>query len=449
MSLAGRNLLSRSAFRHTIILCGIVIFVLLISGFMLNLTIQSQVQTEIDDLLELSYKEFVDDNVAATDLLAWIAELSEDGGYYNFAYQGPNNFVAGGVFPEIFDVSGFQTVIASDLFESTFISEFSVILEEVDGIDQDKWRVFVGTFDGGKIAMFEPIENVEDALKLVTTFITYVGSVLVILILLTGGFLAKRQQNRIDIIDSGLRRIGRGNLEAKIAPKLLRDDLDHIMLGIDDTAQQLSNSMSQLRLFTQNAAHELNTPLARLRATLDQLPENIQKDAALEEADTIIRTLSGVQRIARLSHRPDLAAFADIDLLDVSELMRDLYFDVIEERGQSFELVCGSTQVIRGDFQLIAQLASNLVENGMRHAGENAIIALSVEGRTLTISDNGKGMSQSLSKDAFVPFERDAGAGGSGLGLALVKAVADYHSAEVLLNQENGFAISVRFPKPR
>lgn len=434
--------------RYTLILCALVISILVIAGLILNWTLRNEVQSEVDENLEATYDQFLNDNVSSDDLLEWFFQLSEEDGFFNFAYQDRFGNVVGGIAPDIFEIDGFDTVISNDLFDGTFVSDFTVLFEHEDVIDDDKWRVLVGDLDGGRIVIFEPIENIEDALALVTTFLTYVGAALVVATLIAGGILASRQQQRIDKIETGLARIGQGDLSQTLAPQQLHDDLDQIMAGIDDAAVQLNSSMSQLRLFTQNAAHELNTPLARLRAQLDQLDESPEKNAALAEADTVIRTLAGVQRIARLSHRANVKSFADVDLGEIANLMRDLYADVAEENGQSLVVEMEDPATVQGDFQLIAQMASNLIENAMRHAGEKAKITIRADQSTLHFSDTGKGLTAAEAANVFAPFERDQSAGGSGLGLALVKAVADYHRANITNDSTNGFTIRVAFPTP-
>ena len=449
MFLVGRSFLSRSAIRYTLILCILVIFVLVASGIVLNWTLQAQVKAEVDEMLVDTYDEFIRADVTTDELVSWFFQLAEEDGFFNFAYQDQFGNIIGGVSPEIFTQDGFATVISDELFDPSFVRNFTVLFAQEDIIDEDKWRIFVGDLDGGRIVIFEPVENVEDALALFAIFLTYVGLALIVVTMTAGGVLAFQQQKRIDQIEARLARVGRGDLTNAKLPAVLRDDLDHIMAGIEDAAAQLDNSITQLRLFTQNAAHELNTPLARLRAQLEQLAESDQKDVALSEADTVIRTLAGVQRIARLSHRPSAESLSIVDLGEVAELMRDLYADVIEENGQQCDILILDSKPVLGDFQLLSQMASNLVENAIRHAGNNAIISIIIKDRQLIVGDTGKGLSDAAVVTAFKPFQRDASAGGSGLGLALVKAIADYHSAVLTTVQENGFSIHVTFPDPK
>ena len=446
MFLAGRSILSRSAIRYTLILCVLVVSVLVVSGVILNWTLRREVLAGVDDELVDTFKELIHDGVTEDMLKTWFFQLAEEDGHLDFAYRDKSGKIFGGVAPALFEQDGFATVISDKLFDRSFVNEFTLLFAQEDIIDEEKWRIFVGDLDGGRIVLFEPIENIEDALELLTTFLIYVGVALVTTTLTAGGVLAFQQQKRIDQIEARLARVGRGDLNKAQVPAILRDDLDHIMAGIEDAAAQLDNSVKHLRLFTQNAAHELNTPLARLKLQLEQLAPSDHKDAALADADAVIRTLAGVQRIARLSHRPSTENLSTVDLDDIADLMRDLYADAIEDAGQNFEIHISDPQPVQGDFQLLAQMASNLIENAMRYGGDAATISILLRGRQLTISDTGTGLSDKEAVAAFEPFRKNDTAGGSGLGLALVKAIADYHGAEITSSQGSGFSVHVTFP---
>lgn len=296
------------------------------------------------------------------------------------------------------------------------------------------------------MAVFEPISGIEDALDLIPRVVLTVGAALVATTLLAGAVMAWRQQARLDRVSAGIARIGRGDLSHPMAPPQVRDDLDEIMVGIDAAAAQLDGSISRLRLFSQNVAHELRTPLARLRATLEDAPGT--PDAALERTDEVIRTLDAVQRIARLSHQPDPGTLSPVALADVVALAEELFAEVAAENDQSLQTVLEDPATVPGDFQLLAQMLSNLVENAIRYAGPGARITVQARGHCLSVRDTGPGIA--TDEDLTEPFARAAHARsgeGSGLGLALVKTIARYHGAALTLTSDGGLEARVSFPQ--
>lgn len=434
--------------RNALALSGLFIIVLALCGLWMIAQIRAEVRDEIDAQLRLAHGDLA--MASLDELRLWFRD-EEEFAYYAEAYRGTDGTVLGPLRPEIFDQPGFQSLAAPDLFQPRFLSAFDRIAEEIsafegpqDAFDIETWRVFVGpAAGGGQLAVFEPISGVEDALALIPRVMMVVGAALVATTLVAGAVMARLQQARLDRIRAGIARIGQGDLGHPMAPARLRDDLDEIMKGIDDAAAELDGSIARLRLFSQNVAHELRTPLARLRATLEQAPGT--PDAALERTDEVIRILDAVHRIARLSHRPDPGTLTPVALADVVALTDDLFAAVAADAGQSLHVDLQAPAVVQGDFQLLAQMLSNLVENAIRYAGPGARITLRARGRALSVCDTGPGLS--AQQDLTEPFARNTQSGeGAGLGLALVKTIARYHGATLTLSSTRGLEVQVSFP---
>lgn len=447
----GVNLLRRSAMRNALALSGLFIIVLALCGLWMLAQISNEVRDDIDAQLAFMHSDFVKTGPRAKEIASWF-EDDEELVLYSEAYRSASGEVFGTLRPEIFDRAGYSTLSTPELFAPRFLNAYARVMEEFaafedpldHSVDFDTWRVYVAPFDGGELAMFEPISGVEDALGLIPRVVLTVGAALVATTLLAGAVMAWRQQARLDRIRDGITRIGRGDLNHRMAPARARDDIDEIMQGIDAAAAELDGSISRLRLFSQNVAHELRTPLARLRATLEDSPGT--PEAALERTDDVIRTLEAVQRIARLSHQPDPGTLSPVALGDVAALAADLFGEVATENGQILQVVQDDPATVQGDFQLLAQMLSNLVENAIRYAGDGARITIHAHGRSLSVRDTGPGITGG--DDLTEPFARAAEARskeGSGLGLALVKTIARHHGADLVLTSDNGLKAQVSF----
>lgn len=443
------DLFRRSAMRNALTLSGLFIVVLALCGIWMVSQIRSQVRDDIDERLLLYHQDLV--NVTPDEMVQWF-QGQDDPIMFSESYRTADGQVVGDLRPEIFDRNGFQTVSATDLFQPRLLNQFERIsielaeeFAEAETFGLEAWRVYVGPADIGQLAVFEPISGVEQALSLVPRAVMTVGVALVMTTLLSGAFMAWRQQARLDQVREGIARIGRGDLSHPMRPASVRDDLDEIMLGIDSAALELNNSITRLRLFSQNVAHELRTPLARLRAALEDSPGT--PEAALERTDEVIRTLDAVQRIARLSHQPDPGTLSQVSLRDVVVLADELFAEVATEHSQRLEIETNAPATVNGDFQLLAQMLSNLVENAIRYAGPGASITIRADGPQLSVRDTGPGIGSE--QDMTEPFARSAEARtgeGTGLGLALVKAIAHYHGAELKLESENGLFALITFP---
>lgn len=459
MSLAARGILRMSAMRNALMLSGLFVIVLVACGIWLVAQIRYEVRRDIDTDLLQSYRELFESGLTREELLGWFETAEDEFILASEGFMDRSGTLYGPLQSTVFTSPGFRTLSAGDLFQPEMLADLRALAREAGEIDflpgdtGGDWRVYVGPLVGGQVALFDPITGVEDALALIPRIVLTVCAALVLTTLVAGYLLARRQQNRLDVIHAAISRIGRGDLGQQIAPGAARDDLDEIMQGIDDAAENLGQSIGRMRLFSQNMAHELRTPLARLRAALESTPDSRQTQEALDRTDEVIRTLDAVQRIARLSHKPDPGSFRSVDLAEVAALTEDLFAEVADANGQTLEITCDGAGTVLGDFQLIAQMVSNLVENALRYAGSGAVIRVAAAGRKLQVSDTGPGLPPDQIDRLFEPFERqhgeqDHGAGqGTGLGLALVRTIAEYHGASLTCRSQAGLGFDIDFPK--
>lgn len=444
----GTSIWRQSATRLALIMAGFLILCMILLGLYLQYDITAATRDYIDEGL----KDFAqEDDISSSQ----IETLLEEPEYFALsqAFRTDQGRIHGAVRPEVFDQPGLQTLTQDALFDAQVLT--AIVFPDLDDaflIEDlpERWRVLVTPYEQGHMAYFEPLDAPEEIVAIARQLLLIMGTVLIAVTLATGLVLGLRQQRRIDRIHNAISALADGDFSKRIAVQQPTDDLDSVGQGIDRAAERLETTFGQMRHFSQAVAHELRTPMARLRSQIETLPPSPQADEALEQSDGIIRIFESISRIARLSDGRAASVLEQVDLRDTALLMEDLYADVAAENGQSLQLALYPTQLVCADGQMLAQLTSNLVENALRHAGTGAEIVLTVTGRALTVSDTGKGVAPENQERMFTPFEQlgDRRAG-TGLGLALVKAIATHLDAklEVCGALGQGLSVTIRFPE--
>lgn len=313
----------------------------------------------------------------------------------------------------------------------------------------DAWRVLV-TIDneGTPVMVGVPIEETADAQELQAQILWITASIVVgatLAIGLWAGFLAQRRLIRIN---KTLGQLAAGDLAARTGNKRSKDDLDDIAQNLDQTAAELERLVSQTRHFSASIAHDLRTPLARLRAQLEMLPEGEERGAALEEASRLSEIFDTIMRVARIEAGHGQDGFETVALDALAQDMVETFGPVVEDGGKTLVLDVSAPATIQADRTMLVQALANLIQNALVHGGDQ--ITLFVHGPKLGVADNGMGVDPAQYDDIIKPMVRlDAArsTSGSGLGLALVRAVADRHGAQLELgeNDPQGLRVTVNF----
>jgi signal transduction histidine kinase len=219
--------------------------------------------------------------------------------------------------------------------------------------------------------------------------------------------------------------------------------------------------MEGLRQVTNDIAHDLRTPLTRLRQRLETARLKARTvedytsilDSTLGDTDQILRTFGAMLRIAQIEAGTARSRFTDVDLSDVLRAIVDLYAAFAEDQKQELSGQIVEGVRVHGDRELLTQMLVNLVENALRHSPAGTRIAVRLErpdGAILcTIADNGPGIPKDEHDKVFRRFYRldsSRATPGSGLGLSLVAAIAELHGIAVILGDNHpGLAVTLRF----
>jgi signal transduction histidine kinase len=233
---------------------------------------------------------------------------------------------------------------------------------------------------------------------------------------------------------------------------------------------RLAALMAQVRQVSDDIAHDLRTPLARLRQRLELARRKAQTvdeyenavDGAIEATDAIIATFASLLRIAEVEAGTRRAGFVVVDLSRIAEAIVDAYGPVAEDRGQHLSGQILPGVVAFGERELLGQLLANLIDNALKHTpqGTRVILRLrrSEQGTPeIDVIDNGLGISPEMRDQVFKRFvrlDKSRTTAGSGLGLSLVAAIADLHDAAITLadafpkQSRPGLSVTLTFPAP-
>jgi signal transduction histidine kinase len=279
--------------------------------------------------------------------------------------------------------------------------------------------------------------------------------------LVNGAFISFVMLARVEALSNVSREIVNGDLERRIPLRGSNDEFDHLAVSLNAMFDRIQGLMDGLRQVSTDIAHDLRTPLTRLRQRIETAVRKADDvtslrsafQATLKDVDSILDTFSALLRIAQLETSERRAQFTDVDLTDLLRTAVELYAPMAEEKEQSIIEKIGDGLVIRGDRELLLQLFANVLENAVRHSPQGALIEVGgrpvTNGTMVSICDNGPGIPEEMRAKVFQRFfrlESSRTTPGNGLGLSLVKAIASLHNISVeLFSNEPGLIVQVRF----
>ena len=285
---------------------------------------------------------------------------------------------------------------------------------------------------------------------------------------LVAGFAASRVAlKRIETINVAARSIMAGDMSRRISVTGAEDEFDALATNLNAMLERIEALMSGLREVSDNIAHDLKTPLTRLRnsaeAALRETGEEAYREGlehTIEKADELIKTFNSLLLVARLEAG---ALEGNAERFDIGRVVRDvaeLYEPVAEERGMQLAVNVGSGPQFTGNRQLIVQAVVNLIENAIKYSGKSGAVtdgAISIDlvdragGVEIAVADNGPGIAPEDRERVlkrFVRLEKSRTEPGTGLGLSLVQAVARLHGGGVRL-EDNGPGLRVVLTLPK
>lgn len=267
---------------------------------------------------------------------------------------------------------------------------------------------------------------------------------------------------RLAVVSKSAHAIMDGNLKNRIPLTGANDDFDRLSQTLNDMLDRIQGLMDNLEQVTDDIAHDLRTPLGRLRQGLERARAEARTpqaygeaiDRAITEADGLLATFTALLRIAQIEAGARHSAFRSTDLSEVMRSVAEAYEPSAEERSQHIALDIEPCVEIPGDRDLLTQAFANLIENALLHTPAGTQITLTLArgtaGVVAAVSDNGPGVADDERERIFRRFyrlEASRTTPGTGLGLSLVAAVARLHGATIEASDARpGLRISLTFP---
>jgi signal transduction histidine kinase len=280
---------------------------------------------------------------------------------------------------------------------------------------------------------------------------------------LAGGVVTSgRLLRRIESVSETSRNIIDGDLQRRVPVTKTADEFDHLAGSINAMLDRIQSLMDGLRQVTTDIAHDMRTPLTRLRQRLETAQHSPLNAAQLRdmlaatvvEIDAILEVFGALLRIAQIDSGARRAAFRVVPLGDVLHTALELYRPAVEEKIQTLDEAVGANLMVLGDRDLLLQLFANLLENAVRHSPAGARLGLTALQTAATIdvsvTDDGPGIpSEQRARvlQRFYRLETSRTTPGSGLGLSLSLAIVNLHEATLTLaDNRPGLRVTVSLP---
>ncbi len=274
-----------------------------------------------------------------------------------------------------------------------------------------------------------------------------------ILAIAVGAFLSLRMNSRLTRAQSVLSDFQKGKLHRRLELTRARDDFDRLAEAVNVMLDDLEHAINELHHVGNNIAHDLRTPLSRVRGHLERLQHLLTGqqtplellDRAVLGLDQTFALTTALLRIAQIETGRARASFSSVDLGAVMRDAVELYEPLAEAKGVALDIDLAERNVVEGDRDLLLEAFANLVDNAIKFTPEGGRIRVAIENAaerpTIIVQDNGPGISQEQRAEVFKRFYRGAQSrhiSGAGLGLPLVAAIVKLH----------GFSIDIADAKP-
>lgn len=315
--------------------------------------------------------------------------------------------------------------------------------------------------DGSHLLVARKADDRKLLNKKIRISIFWAAGAFLILAAAAGLSTSRRSVARIEEIISTSRDIVRTGLRERIPRRGTGDEWDALAENLNFMLDRIEDLVAASRRVSDNVAHDLRTPLTRIRGRLERAyGQRLDADHyraligdVIAQLDEILRIFSSLLRIAHIERRDRTAGFRSINLTEIACEVLELFDPAAEENGVTLRLAKSDAVNVVGDRDLLFDAISNLVDNAVKHGGRGEVtVTLANRDDTsfLSVADRGPGIPVAERKQVlrrFYRLERSRNSPGNGLGLSLVAAVASLHSARLdIVDNSPGVRIELHFP---
>ena len=311
-------------------------------------------------------------------------------------------------------------------------------------------------------------KDIDDLRGFAAKINTAIGLVLLMIFVLAGVvtvYTSRRTVGRIESINAISRSIMQSDLGKRIPLRGTRDEWDRLAQNLNLMLDRIETLMGEVKQATDNVAHDLRTPLTRMRGRLEKASgrsRDGENDQALigdtiAELDRVLTMFASLTRISQIEAKDRTAVFRTVNLADIAGEVVELFDAAAEHERVTLTASGDPTAFVTGDRDLLFDAVANLVDNAIKHGREAGRVSVDVRrgdngGATIAVADDGPGIPDHERQHVlkrFYRLERSRRAPGNGLGLSLVAAVAHLHGADIeMADNAPGLTFRLRFPRP-
>lgn len=317
-----------------------------------------------------------------------------------------------------------------------------------DGSSQDSQAIATNsTLPGGYILLVgRRMDNIRHVHEIIIDVLYICFGIMFLLAAAGGMLLSYTIYRRIDVINQAFRRVAAGELQTRVKVLGTGDEFDHLAMHLNRTLARICELIDGVRDISYNVAHDLRTPLNRLRnrteillqseASREQMQEVAR--ASLVDIDGLVATFNAILRIAQAEIGTGTDLFTPFSLSDIAADVAELYRPVAEEKHQHFTTDITPGVMVNGDRHLLTQAIANILDNAIKYTptGGHITFRLMQNGHQaiLRVADSGPGIPEAFRAkvtEKFFRLESSRSSPGNGLGLSLVSAAVKLHKGEL------------------
>lgn len=343
--------------------------------------------------------------------------------------------------------------------------EFSLGVQNGATRENHVARAFYTDLPGGfKLIVGRDVESLRQFATIIRQTIFYALAIALVLGLGGGLLMSRNFLRRVDAITEASRTIMAGNMSGRMPVAGSNDELDRLALALNEMLDQIESLMGAMKEVSSNVAHDLKTPLTRIKARVEaalRSGSEAEYRAALEntvdESDRLLDTFNALLSIARAEAGQSGAGLAPVDISALIADVSELYEPMAEDEGGTLTATAAPGLTVQGDRQLLAQALTNLLDNALKYgARDGETPQITVTGTreddkvVITVADHGAGIPEAdrgRVTERFVRLDESRTKPGNGLGLSLVSGVMKLHKGALVL-EDNAPGLKAKLVLP-
>jgi signal transduction histidine kinase len=344
-------------------------------------------------------------------------------------------------------------------------AETEVVRIDNRGREMEKARLVTATLPDGKvIAIGRNVDDIEQIAEIVKRALTLGLLPAFALAVITGLVLSSRAHNRLSEVNRRIQHIMAGDLRQRLPTRGSDDPFDQFADSVNRMLNEIETLIQEITATGNNIAHDLRTPLTRVRMRLERGREHAATleelqavaDQSIAGLDQSLTVVTALLRIAEIEHSRRLTGFSNIDLAPLLREVGDLYEPIAEDKSVVLQVNAAEEMTVHGDRDLLFEAVANLVDNAVKFTPDGGRVELALLSRgnesVIRVTDSGPGIPESERDDVtkrFFRSDKSRGTKGLGLGLSLVAAIVKLHGFQLAITPGPGCKVEIVCPSAK